>query len=177
MKFKYIWVPTIHYEKQFFLITDMKLKIKIDLCQFGRPKAVFVSELLLFSVSCGEELATPQLVCDGKSQGPNSAIYSVIINSMYTLQIPVFFPGESHGQRSLAGYIPWGRRVGHDWATEPLSTHILQSRKKKICHTTYSLNLMWPWLFISFSLFSSLAILANTRSKIFTWRKFNSFRV
>ena len=24
--------------------------------------------------------------------------------------IPVFFPGESHGQRSLAGYGPWGHR-------------------------------------------------------------------
>ena len=25
--------------------------------------------------------------------------------------------GESHGQRSLAGYSLWGCRVGHDWAT------------------------------------------------------------
>ena len=23
---------------------------------------------------------------------------------------PVFLPGESHGQRSLAGYNPWGRK-------------------------------------------------------------------
>ena len=23
-------------------------------------------------------------------------------------------PGESHGGRSLVGYSPWGRRVGHD---------------------------------------------------------------
>ena len=23
---------------------------------------------------------------------------------------PVFFPRESHGQRSLAGYCPWGRK-------------------------------------------------------------------
>ena len=23
---------------------------------------------------------------------------------------PLFLPGESHGQRSLAGYNPWGRR-------------------------------------------------------------------
>ena len=30
---------------------------------------------------------------------------------------PVFLPGKSHGQRSLAGYSPWGHRVGHDWAT------------------------------------------------------------
>ena len=27
---------------------------------------------------------------------------------------PVFLPGESHGQRCLAGYSPWGRRVRHD---------------------------------------------------------------
>ena len=26
---------------------------------------------------------------------------------------PVFLPGESHGQRSLVGWSPWGRRVGH----------------------------------------------------------------
>ena len=31
--------------------------------------------------------------------------------------IPVFLPGESHGQRSLAGYSLSGRRVGHDWVT------------------------------------------------------------
>ena len=27
---------------------------------------------------------------------------------------PVFLPGESHGQRNLAGYCPWGHRVGHN---------------------------------------------------------------
>ena len=30
---------------------------------------------------------------------------------------PVFLPGESHGGRSLVGYRPGDRRVGHDWAT------------------------------------------------------------
>ena len=30
----------------------------------------------------------------------------------------VFLPGESHGQRSLVGYSPWGCRVRHDWGTE-----------------------------------------------------------
>ena len=29
---------------------------------------------------------------------------------------PVFLPGGSHGQRSLVGYSPRGRRVRHDWA-------------------------------------------------------------
>ena len=36
---------------------------------------------------------------------------------------PVFLPGEFHGQRSLAGYSPWGCRAGHDWATNT-HTHI-----------------------------------------------------
>ena len=29
---------------------------------------------------------------------------------------PVFLSGESHGQRRLGGYSPWGHRVGHDWS-------------------------------------------------------------
>jgi len=32
---------------------------------------------------------------------------------------PVFFPGESHGQRSLVGYSPWVTKVGHNLATKP----------------------------------------------------------
>jgi len=28
--------------------------------------------------------------------------------------LPVFLPGECYGQRSLAGYSPWGCRVEHD---------------------------------------------------------------
>ena len=27
---------------------------------------------------------------------------------------PVFLPGKSHGQSSLEGYSPYGRRVGHN---------------------------------------------------------------
>ena len=32
--------------------------------------------------------------------------------------LPVFLSGKLHGQMSLAGYSPWGHRVGHDRATE-----------------------------------------------------------
>ena len=33
--------------------------------------------------------------------------------------IPIFLPGECHGQRSLVGYSPWGReRVRHNSATK-----------------------------------------------------------
>ena len=35
--------------------------------------------------------------------------------------IPVFLPGESHGQRSLVGYSPWGHKESD--TTEWLSTH------------------------------------------------------
>ena len=37
----------------------------------------------------------------------------------------VFLPGESHGQRSLAGYRPWGHRVRHNWVTEHTGTFCL----------------------------------------------------
>ena len=43
---------------------------------------------------------------------------------------PVFLPGTSHGQRSLAGYSPWGcKRAGHDLATKH---NISVKAKKKI---------------------------------------------
>ena len=35
--------------------------------------------------------------------------------------IPVFLPGECHGQRSLVSHNPWGCRVRHDWAIEHTS--------------------------------------------------------
>ena len=40
------------------------------------------------------------------------------------LSIPVFLPGESHGQSSLAGYSLCGhKRVRHDWATNTFKVH------------------------------------------------------
>ena len=33
-----------------------------------------------------------------------------------TRSTPAFLRGEFHGQRSLAGYNPWGHRVWHDWS-------------------------------------------------------------
>ena len=40
---------------------------------------------------------------------------------------PVFLPGKFHGQRSLAGYNPWGPRVRHKWATEHVLFTIIWS--------------------------------------------------
>ena len=42
---------------------------------------------------------------------------------------PVFLPGKSHGQRSLAGYSPWGRRVRCNWA----HTHAQSEHQKYFC--------------------------------------------
>ena len=40
------------------------------------------------------------------------------------LPTPVFLPGESHGQRNLAGCSPWGqKRIEHGWATNNKNTH------------------------------------------------------
>ena len=65
---------------------------------------------------------------------------------------PVFLPEESHGQRSLAGYSPWGCRVGFSWATEHAHTQSLynwgggggfllrktrQNYPYRICNTTW----------------------------------------
>ena len=54
----------------------------------------------------------------------------------------LFLPGEFQGERSLAGYSPWGwERVGHDWETHtrvslslPLHIHLYY------CHLTLKMN-------------------------------------
>ena len=38
--------------------------------------------------------------------------------------------GESHGWRSLVGYSPWGRRVGHDWVTSLVTCWYREVREK-----------------------------------------------
>ena len=39
---------------------------------------------------------------------------------------PVFLPGESHGQRSLAGYSPWSRKESD--TTEQLTLTVFRSK-------------------------------------------------
>ena len=48
---------------------------------------------------------------------------------------PVFLPGESHGQRRLVGYSPWGRKEPN--TTERLHFHFqtcLTSQWPELCH-------------------------------------------
>ena len=42
------------------------------------------------------------------------------------LPTPVFLPGKSHGQRSLAGHSPWRCRVSHDWGTNAFTFSLLE---------------------------------------------------
>ena len=52
-----------------------------------------------------EDLREPLLWCQGSQVSMLVARGSASLLSQPT---PVFLPGESHGQRSLAGYSPWG---------------------------------------------------------------------
>ena len=53
---------------------------------------------------------------------------------------PVMLPEESHGERSLGGYSPWGRRVGHEWAT---CTHASPSEDPRA--EDRGMWAPWPW--------------------------------
>ena len=41
---------------------------------------------------------------------------------------PVFLPGESHGQRSLAGYSPWCHKFNTNWGTQLSEQQMLLRR-------------------------------------------------
>ena len=47
---------------------------------------------------------------------------------------PVLLPGKFHGWRSLVGCSPWGRKVGHNWATS-ISLFIFMHWRRK-CQPT-----------------------------------------
>ena len=50
-------------------------------------------------------------------------VYQIGIRRQLEKEMAVFLPGESHGQRSLAGYSPWGHKELD--TTEPLTQHTL----------------------------------------------------
>ena len=53
---------------------------------------------------------------------------------------PVFLPGESHGQRSLVGYSPLGRRVRHKCGDLACRDVVRQGRAKiqaSVCLTSW----------------------------------------
>ena len=62
----------------------------------------------------------------------------IFINSKYNLKVwrrqlhptPGLLPGKSHEWRSLVGCSPWGRWVGHDWATSLSLCTFMHWRRK-----------------------------------------------
>ena len=73
---------------------------------------------------------------------------------------PGFLPGKSHGQRSLAGYSPWGcKRVRHNWAyththnwDASYQPHILPLSFTGVRFASWSdSSLSLPWSPMSFS--------------------------
>ena len=62
---------------------------------------------------------------DGKESAGIAGDLGLILGSGRSLEkgwqpTPVFLPGEFHGQRSMAGYSPWGRKVSDttEWLTQ-----------------------------------------------------------
>ena len=54
---------------------------------------------------------------------------------------PVFLPGEAYGQKSLAGYSPWGHnRVGHDLVTIQQQQQSYKITSLTKLHTLWSLR-------------------------------------
>ena len=67
-------------------------------------------------------------------------------------------PGESHEQKSLVGYSPWCRRVGHDWVTK----HVSAGYICYFVHYPFDLRKIWPQVFenrfrVAFGVYACLA--------------------
>ena len=59
---------------------------------------------------------------------------------------PVFWPGKSHGQRSLAGYSPWGRTES-DMPERLAYTHNIRLFAQLfLCFSTVSMAHYYDWL-------------------------------
>ena len=82
---------------------------------------------------------------------------------------PEFLPGKSHGQRNLAGYSPWGHRVGHNWETKQQ----LNSRWRPGCALTAASNLheAFVWAKTWSKLSSHITPFSPQRNPILQMRK------
>ena len=74
---------------------------------------------------------------------------------------PVFLPGESHGQRSLMGYCPWGHKESH--TAERLTDPHIQHSARTVSVLSSGYNISW-WLtsvnllILNFALSSTLTL-------------------
>ena len=72
-------------------------------------------------------------LCDPMDYSPPGFSVHGILQRSEWEPIPIFLPGKSHGQRSLAGYSPWDhKRVGHDLATKQQQIYVCTRNKETI---------------------------------------------
>ena len=77
-------------------------------------------------------------------------------------------PGESHGQRSLAGYRPWARKESD--TTEGLSTHTYIFDRHKYTHVLVYVHLIIHSTYTSFTYIHAQVILSNHAYFTILWR-------
>ena len=93
-------------------LLNLRLPIKfprIDSKKYGWYWAIWASRV---------ELVVKNPLCQcrrHKRHGLNPLVRKIIWSRKWQ-PTPVFLPRKFHGQRSLAVYSPWGRRVRHNWA-------------------------------------------------------------
>ena len=80
---------------------------------------------------------------DGKESAFNAGDLGLIPGSGISprgewLRTPVFLPGEFHGQRSLAGYSPWGRKESN---TTETNTNRVMAKPLIVTPVTLKLHL------------------------------------
>ena len=66
---------------------------------------------MAFQVAQWQRICLPMQEMWVRSLGPEDPLEEELAATL------VFSPGESYGQRSLAGYSPWVPRVRHDFVT------------------------------------------------------------
>ena len=93
--------------------------------------------------------------------------------------MPVFLPGEFHGQRSLAGYSPWVAKswiqlsVTHLGTKRTCKSQILvlaKSRFQKFCFNNQKLNIAFVFLFLfAFLLSARAGLILGTQLQSWLW--------
>ena len=88
--------------------------------------------LLLINTRLGLSwwLSGKETACQCRRHGFDPWVGKILWSRKWWLT-PVFLPGKSHRERSLAGYSPWGcKRIGHKWVNKqqhPTSSYYFQA--------------------------------------------------
>ena len=91
-----------------------------NICWNMKKQGSSRKHLFLFFLT--SELSGKESSCQGRRQRFESWLWEIPWRRNWQ-HTPVFLPGKSHGQRSLAGYSPWGcKRVGFNLETKQEQT-------------------------------------------------------